>query len=248
VSRRAAALAFAAVGLLACADIPGITPDPPAVPAPPPTPVSEPYHAAEGSLWQGGASQRFLAFENRARGVGDLLTVQIIEEARAENEATTDLERNSTTSASILSDVSLQTVITRPIINILGFLGFTDQRTDKEPTGEVTVVDAATNSKFEGDGTVTREATFETTVACLVTHVNDIGLMRIEGQRNMRINNETQVIRISGWVRPEDVRIDNTIPSVLIASADIEYGGVGLVSEKQRAPWLARLLELALPF
>jgi flagellar L-ring protein precursor FlgH len=196
----------------------------------------------------GDASRRFLAFENRAKTIGDLLTVQIDESAIAENEASTELERESNYGANIGSDVSLQTLATRPILNILGFLGFTTQKTDKEPTADVEIINADNKSDFEGEGTIKREASFTTTVACLVTDIMPSGLMRIEGERHLSINRETQVIRIAGWVRPEDVRIDNTIPSTLIANADIHYGGVGLISEQQRAPWAARVLNLILPF
>lgn len=243
-----AAFALAAVALAAaCADIPGITPTPPALPPPPPAPpmLVEPE---EGSLWQGESSRRFLAFENRAGRVGDLLTVQIAEEATAANEASTALERTSDFDAKINSELSLQTVIARPVLAVLSLLGFSDQRTDKNPTTELTIADAESTTKYEGDGIVTREASFTTTVACLVTHVTESGLLRIEGERHLKINNETQIIRLTGYVRPEDVRIDNTVQSTMIASADIEYGGIGLVSEKQRAPWMMRLMELVIPF
>lgn len=82
----------------------------------------------------------------------------------------------------------------------------------------------------------------------MVTEVTDSGLLRIEGERHLTINRETQIIRLSGYVRAEDVRIDNTIPSTLIASADIHYGGEGVVSEHQRVPWLMRFFQAILPF
>ncbi len=235
--------------LVGCAELqlPSIYGEPPLLPQPP-APTADVYVPAEGSLWRGDASRRFLAFENRAKRVGDLITVEIEEQAMAENEATTELDRNSRYRATLNSDVSLQTLVSRPILNILGFLGFTDQKTDKEPTDELSIVDARTRSEFEGEGSMKREARFTTTVACLVTDITPSGLMRIEGERHLRINNETEVIRISGFVRPEDIEIDNTIASVLIASADIHYGGVGLNAEQQEAPWLARLFWKLLPF
>ncbi len=235
--------------LVACAELqlPGVHSTPPPLPEPP-VPTPEAFVPAEGSLWLGDASRRFLAFENRAKRVGDLITVKIEEQAMAENEATTELERESKYAATLDSEVALQTLVTRPIRNILGFLGFTDQKTDKDPTGELAIVDATSKREFDGQGSMKREASFTTTVACLVTEVTPSGLMRIEGERHLRINNETEVIQISGFVRPEDIEINNTIPSVLIASADIYYGGVGLNAEQQRAPWLWRLLGAFLPF
>ena len=70
----------------------------------------------------------------------------------------------------------------------------------------------------------------------------------LEGERHLRINQETQIIRISGYVRPEDVRIDNTVPSKLVANARIEYSGEGVIAETQSVPWLARLFSWMLPF
>ena len=235
--------------LVGCAELqlPSIYGEPPLLPQPP-APTVDVYIPAEGSLWRGDDSRRFLAFENRAKRVGDLITVEIEEQAMAENEATTELSRDSRYEATLNSDVALQTLVTRPIRNILGFLGFTDQKTDKDPTGELSIVEAKTKSEFDGEGSMKREASFTTTVACLVTDITPSGLMRIEGERHLRINNETEVIQISGFVRPEDVEIDNTIASVLIASADIHYGGVGLNAEQQKAPWLARLFWKLLPF
>ena len=235
--------------LTACTEfqLPGMHGGTPSLPSPP-APTPETYVPAEGSLWRGDASRRFLAFETRAKRVGDLITVKIDEQAMAENEATTELARDSKYEATLDSDVALQTLVTRPIRNILGFLGFTDQHTDKDPAAELSILEAETKSEFDGEGSMKREASFTTTVACLVTKITPSGLMRIEGERHLRINQETQVIKISGFVRPEDIEIDNTIPSVLIASADIHYGGVGLAAEQQTAPWMMRILNAVLPF
>jgi flagellar L-ring protein precursor FlgH len=245
--RRLALAGGVLLAALGCADIPGITPTPPALPVPP-SPAPESYRPAEGSLWMGDASRRFLAFENRAKRIGDLVTVEIAEQAAADSTATTDLNRKSTFDATLNSGVALQTLVTRPILNLLGFLGFTDQKTDKEPTGDLDIVHAETESVYDGEGTVERGANFTTTVACLVTGISESGLLRIEGERQLRINNETQVISLSGWVRPEDIQIDNTVSSSLVASADIQYSGIGVVSDKQRVAWFARLFELFLPF
>ena len=221
---------------------------PPPLPLVPPTPPAADYEPREGSLWHGEASRRFLAFENRAKRVGDIVTVLIEESAEAQKEASTELERESTMNATLDSELSLQTLVSRPILGILSFFGFTDQRSDKEPTDELEIVDATTTAEFEGEGTVERSASFTTKVACMITDMSPAGLLRVEGTRNLTINQETQVIRLSGWVRPEDVQIDNTVPSTQIASAQIEYSGVGVVSDEQRVPLVTRILKLVLPF
>ena len=226
-------------------DILGSTPPP--VMVPPPAPEPENFQPAEGSLWRGESSRSQLAFENRARRVGDILTVRIEETANATNEASTKLERDTDMNASLDSDIALQTLITRPVLNLLNFLGFTDQRSDKSPSGPVNIVDASSSTDYDGKGKLERKASFVTTVACMVTDITSSGLLRVEGTRNLTINNETQVILLSGYVRPEDVRIDNTVPSALIASADIHYSGAGVLSEDQRVPWLMRIFKRVLP-
>lgn len=216
---------------------------------PAPLPPGELEHVpAEGSLWRGNKSKRFLAFENRATRVGDLVTVLIEEQAVAQDNASTALARDSSYDATLDSGIALQTLIARPILNLLNMLGFTDQRNDPNPSTELEVVQAETSSDYEGTGKVKREASFQTKVACMVTGVTDSGLLKIEGERHLTLNNETQIIRLSGYVRPEDVQIDNTIPSTLIASADIHYGGRGAVADHQRVPWLMRVFQVILPF
>lgn len=250
---RAFALWALALSALGCAqegptqiDILGSTPPPLMVP--PPAPEPEPFEPAEGSLWRGESSRRLLAFENRARRVGDVVSVQIEETANATNEASTKLERDTDMDASLDSDIALQTLITRPVLNLLNFLGFTDLRSDDTPTGPVDIVSASSTTDYDGKGKLMRKASFITTVACMVTDVTSSGLLRVEGTRNLTINNETQVIRLAGYVRPEDVRIDNSVPSSLIASADIYYSGAGVLSEDQRVPWLMRIFKRVLPF
>lgn len=218
------------------------------LPAPPaPDPAAAPLQA-EGSLWQGRQSQRFLAFENRATAVGDLVTVLIEESATAQDRAITQVKGESTIGATLDSDISLQNLVAKPVLGVLRLLGMTDQREEDEPRGEITVVEAETNTEHKGNGLTQRNALFRTNVACIVRDVTESGLLWIEGERHLRINNETQIIRLSGYVRPEDIRIDNTVPSSLIASANIHYGGRGVVSEQQTVPWGQRVLRAVLPF
>jgi len=213
-----------------------------------PQPEPSEFEPAAGSLWRGDASRRFLSFENRAKQIGDLVTVVISERARAENTATTDLNRTSEFSATIDSDIQLQTLVTRPVRNLLSFLGFINDRAERDPRAELNVVEATTDTKYEGDGTTERNSNFTTTIACVVSEITPSGLLRVSGERHLRINFETQIIRFDGYVRPEDIQIDNTIPSSLVANADIEFGGQGVVNDKQKVPLFTRVFEYLLPF
>jgi flagellar L-ring protein precursor FlgH len=61
------------------------------------------------------------------------------------------------------------------------------------------------------------------TVTAIVVGVDSTGNLLIEGERRLNVNGVTHLMRISGLVRPLDVRYDNTVFSYQIARARIEY-------------------------
>jgi flagellar L-ring protein precursor FlgH len=74
------------------------------------------------------------------------------------------------------------------------------------------------------------------------------GRLVIEGSRQVRVNNENQLINVHGVIRIEDIDTTNTILSTSIAEARIELSGEGIVSDKQRPGWFTRILDWVWPF
>jgi flagellar L-ring protein precursor FlgH len=72
--------------------------------------------------------------------------------------------------------------------------------------------------------------------------------MIIEGNREVRVNNENQIITLTGMVRPRDISSDNMILSTYIADARISYSGSGIVNDRQKPGWLSRILDVIWPF
>ena len=70
------------------------------------------------------------------------------------------------------------------------------------------------------------------------------GVLRIEGRRTLKINEETQTLVFSGLVRIRDIRADNTVPSTAIANAEIYFEGKGIVGSRQREGILTRLFKI----
>ena len=68
------------------------------------------------------------------------------------------------------------------------------------------------------------------------------------GWKEVRANKETQYLSLSGIVRPQDIRNDNTIASDLIAEARIEYTGTGVVGDKQSPGVGAHIMDNVWPF
>lgn len=208
----------------------GRPPMPAAVVTPPPqervSPADNP-----GSLYDPDGANLLFA-DARARRVGDILLIKVVETTLAKNKASTTADKDSSTELGVTS-----------------FLG-----KDKLPlipgakVGEEPLVGASSTSKFEGDGETKRESTITTTVAARVTRVLGGGLMEVVGARETRVNGETQIVLVQGVARDRDIDADNTIKSTSLAEAKIELYGEGVLAEKQRPGWLARVLDNVWPF
>ena len=74
------------------------------------------------------------------------------------------------------------------------------------------------------------------------------GNFLIEGKRSVTVNNEEQLMVLTGTIRPSDVNYNNTINSSLIADASITYSGEGVIADEQRAGWMMRVLSVIWPF
>lgn len=185
----------------------------------------------DGSLWPG--EQHSLYADHKARAVGDLVTVTIAEQASASKQASTNTDRNSSISAGIPHLFGLENssfVANNPNIDIAN------------------LVEANFANKFEGSGTTVRK---EDLIASLTTQVIKVyknGNLKIRGGKEVRVNNEVQVIYMTGIIRPVDILANNTVDSKNVLNARITYTGKGAISDKQKPGWLMRTLDNIWPF
>jgi flagellar L-ring protein precursor FlgH len=240
VARKAALLAALALAasLLGCAAQPQLTKST-AMPmlTPEPTPPVEPYQNP-GSLFSDAQSD-FLFADNRARRVGDVILVNIVESSKGQNAANTKAEKSNDHSLGIGSLFGKSNAGVMPFGNALGMTG---------AVGSSPIVSATTSSKLDATGQTDRSGSLVATIGARVVRVMPGGTLQVEGAREMRVNNETQVIVVRGLVRQRDIGADNSIPSSSMADAKIEYYGEGVLADKQRPGWMSRLLDNVWPF
>lgn len=115
-------------------------------------------------------------------------------------------------------------------------------------TGTTPLVKAGSKSGLTATGETKRESNLKAVVGVRVVKVLPNGIMQVEGAREMRINEETQILVVRGLIRPQDIQPDNTITSNYLANAKIEYFGQGVLADKQRPGWLTRILDNIWPF
>lgn len=153
--------------------------------------------------------------DHKARRVGDIVTIIVLESSRASKSAATKTSKRSDSSGSL---------------NDLFGLG-------KLPLK----MGADAGSDYSGSGTTTRSGTMEAKISAFVKQVLPNGNLVLEGTRKVAVNDDVQEIMVSGIVRPQDVRADNSVLSIYLADAQIKYLGEGPIA--QRPGILTRILQ-----
>jgi flagellar L-ring protein precursor FlgH len=166
--------------------------------------------------------------DQRAHRIGDILTVSVVIEDKAQISNTTNRSRASTNEAGLGG--ALGSLFGMAVPGIEPNIGTTSGIDDK------------------GSGGVNRKESVETQVAAVVTQVLPNGNLVIEGRQEVRVNFEVRDLIVAGIVRPEDIHADNTIPSSKIAEARIAYGGRGQITDVQQPRYGAQIMDAILPF
>ena len=189
----------------------------------------------DGGIWPGDTSKNLLFEDTKAREVGDIVTVLLNETATSSATASTDTSKSSSI------DLQANSVLGLPSnMGVQNFLGM--------GTGFNPAAKGSTSRSNKGTGTVSREGSLTGTLAATIVAINENGNFEIAGKRSVTVNNEEQLMLLTGIIRPSDVNYDNTINSSLIANAAISYSGEGVVSDEQRVGWLMRALSYVWPF
>jgi flagellar L-ring protein precursor FlgH len=197
-----------------------------------PQPAPAAYEpAAPNSLWRAGSRSFFN--DQRASRIGDILTVLIEIDDKAEVSNSSNRSRSGSTSAGVSNFFGLEESVGR----------FFNGAFDPE-----NLVEAESESTHTGTGAINREENIELTVAAVIVDRLPNGNLVLAGRQEVRINGEVRELTVSGVVRPEDITSSNTINHTQIAEARISYGGRGQISAVQRPGWGQRLGDALTPW
>ncbi|MBL1261630.1 MAG: flagellar basal body L-ring protein FlgH [Thiotrichaceae bacterium] len=187
--------------------------------------MSAPQRIDNGAIFQ--PAQGMVLFEDiKARNVGDMITIILSEQT------------NATTSASTSTSKDNDIDIINPIL--LGLPGVINSTllSNRQMTLESSL---DSNKSFSGDGDSAQSNQLTGSVTALVIAVLPNGYLRIEGEKNISINQGDEYVRIKGIIRPVDIRSNNTISSTQVANAEISYGGNGIIASANDMGWLAKM-------
>ena len=184
----------------------------------------------EGAVFS--AKSKNIYSDSRAKSIGDIVLVKIVETSSGKKTAETKTSRDSN--------------LTGGISSLFGFESLFAGKNGHVPS--LTSMNATISKDFDGKAETKRDSTVTATISARVIDKTLDGNLIIRGYREVRVNNETQHIVLSGLVRPTDISKDNSIESSHIADARIEYTGTGVLASKQQPGWLANALDVIWPF
>jgi flagellar L-ring protein FlgH len=154
---------------------------------------------------------RSLYSDRRAYGVGDSLTILVLESAAAESRAESSTDRSFDINAGLLED-------------------------DDTPRAGLNL-----SRETVGEGATTRVGSLRAQLSARVEKVLDTGDFVVRGEQTITINGEQQRIALEGIARPWDITSDNTVLSSRLLNPRIEFLGEGWVDGAQRPGVLERL-------
>lgn len=197
--------------------------------APPPVAMMpRPVGPATGSLFH-AASYRPAFEDQRARLVGDVVTITILEEIDARQNSQSNVNRKSDTSGGITA---------LPLLSGKAATKLADK----------TKIGAELESTFEGKGDTLAKNQFKSNITAIVTDVLPNGHLVIAGEKQVGVNRAVDVLRFSGIVDPRRLQPGSVIDSQYVANVRVISRGLGEQAEAQAMGWLARAFNTVTPF
>ena len=159
----------------------------------------------------------------RARHVNDLVTVRVVESISAVGSADAVLDKNSNASVSLTHLFGLESK----------YPGWLD------PTS---LAGLGSKTAFSGGGSTTRTGELSASLTARVVEVLPNGDLALEGVREVHINNDIQILVLTGVVRTADIGPGNVVPSTAIGQMQVKYFGRGLMKDNLKPGWVVRVL------
>jgi len=181
---------------------------------------------ATGSLFGQGDSPLFS--DHKAMFVNDIVTVVISETAKSSSSAAKQLNESDTMALGG-AGYTQGGVVSGGVLANMGF------KTDS-------------SSAYKGQGSSTKDASFTTTVSARIVKVLENGNYFVSGKRELLIDDQKQLIQISGVIRPYDIDQYNSISSNQMSDAKILYNTQGDVERASKQGWGTKLIQAAWPF
>ncbi|CBL44833.1 Flagellar L-ring protein precursor [gamma proteobacterium HdN1] len=164
--------------------------------------------------------------DQRARRVGDILTVMLQERTSSSKTSGTDMSKDDSNNMQVNSILGLT-----PKTNLPLGLSKSDLSLNS---------DTDSKRKFKGAAKSDQSNQLQGNITVTVTQVMPNGILYVRGEKWITLAEGDEYIRIHGLVRTADINPDNTVQSSKIADARIAYGATGDFADVNQKGWLSR--------
>ncbi|QWD10195.1 flagellar basal body L-ring protein FlgH [Polynucleobacter paneuropaeus] len=176
--------------------------------------------SAPGTIYS-TASYRPIFEGNRARSVGDIVTV-VVSESTSSKTTLNNLSSKTSSSAATAKDQFGNTV---------------------SPTWNW-----ANDLSNENKGGGQQDNSFTGNIAATVLEVSPSGYLVVAGEKQIGFDEGAQFIRFSGTVNPKMITVNNTVDSSTVADARIEYRTNNTMDSSYMASSITRFFKTMMPF
>lgn len=166
-----------------------------------------------GSLWVESGRLANISTDYKAVHTGDLVTILVVQEITANNSGSVSSARNFSASSGISA--------------LPGQL---------KTTGVSNLFSPTSAESLAGKGQAATSSSVRTSLAGRVVAVMPSGVLVVEAERQLTMNNEKQTLLLRGMVRPGDLGPNNSVSTNAIANLEFELKGKGVISEGNRPP------------
>jgi flagellar L-ring protein precursor FlgH len=162
---------------------------------------------------------------------GDLVTIDIVTSATADNTDNASLKRTGTINDSLTNFMGVP----------LSFGHFNGASFSPS-------VGATSDQEYAGQGSATAANDISGQVEAVITHVDPNGTLALSGRTNVNINGNITSIVVTGYASPDDIAANTTISSNNVADMNVQYVGDGPINGAHQVPWLQQVLTKVSPF
>lgn len=188
-----------------------------------------------GSIWaRANSSRRALHSDDTARQVGDILTVIIDEKSEIDNETSRQMSKKSSRTGNIAGNIDL--------------LGKIDALTGRLFNLTEMSIETKGVNKFDGSADYDNKRSVKDQITVSIQDVQPNGNLVILGQIERKVSGDTQIVQVSGVVRPSDITFANTVNSKQVANLQISYSHRGRENRFSKPGWFDQILNFLNPF
>ncbi len=189
-----------------------------------------------GSIWaRKDKHVKELYADDKARHVGDILTITISEDSKIENKGKRTLSKGTKRSIdfgggpNFTNSKKLNRLIPEPLIPAFDL------------TGE-------SSNSLDSKADYKDERSFIDSITVVIVDIMPNNNLVVMGTRTRDLAGDIQIIEVSGIVRPSDISFTNTVQSERVANFHIVSRNKGISNEFSKPGWLGRFLDIVWPF